>query len=318
MARRKPPVPRPPRTLIYTFADFERDFPTEEACLEWLLAHLYPDGIHCRRCKRVTKHHMLPSRIKAVACDYCGSHIHPTAGTIFHKSRTKMRTWFHAIYLMSTTRCGISAMQLMRETGVTYKTAWRMFSQIRKLLKEDVRDLRGEVEVDSTLYGGGTRGRRYGRHYRGSHGRQIVHGAVERRGRVVAKAIPNQLGETLVQDVRSHVLPATMIFTDEAPQYNPLGRFGYRHKRINHLAKVYVDGDVHTQTIEGFWSLVKRAIGGVHHAVSFKHLQSYLDAYAYRYNHRSDAVPMFSSLLSRNASDVASLNQPRKDDETPS
>lgn len=300
--------------LIYTFKDFERDFPTEEACLAWLLSYLYPHGIHCKGCGQTTKHHALPSRIKAVSCQNCGAHIHPTAGTIFHKSRTSMRTWFHAIYLMSTTRCGISAMQLMRETRVTYKTAWRMFTQIRKLLAEDIWDLKGSVEADETYYGG----RKKGMRYRGGRGKQVVGGAVERGGRVVARLLPNTSTHAVMRTVREHVLPATMVYTDEALQYNRLSLEGYTHKRINHLQKIYVEGDVHTNTIEGFWSLLKRGIGGVYHAVSAKHLPGYLNEYAFRYNHRNDDLPMFKTLLSQNASEVASSNQPRLDDETPS
>ena len=305
---------RQPFNLRYTFKDFERDFPTDEACLRWLLGYLYPKGIYCKRCKELTRHHLLPSRIKAVSCEICGAHIHPTAGTIFHKSSTSMRTWFHAIYLMSTTRCGISAMQLMRETGVTYKTAWRMFTQIRKLLAEDIRDLKGQVEADETYIGGKRRGDMSKRH------KKVVGGAVERNGRVVAYHLPDNKLATIIKPLRERILPATVIFTDEASQYGELkwlGR-GYEHKRINHLAKIYVDGDVHTQTIEGFWSLLKRGISGVYHAVSAKHLQKYLDEYAFRYNHRNDSRPMFKTLLSQNASEVAASNQPHPTEQKPS
>jgi transposase len=303
------------RKLIYTKDDFDRDFPTDESCLEWLLKYLYPNGVQCKGCGTATKHVMLPSRIKAVSCVNCGTHVHPTAGTIFHKSRTKMRTWFHAIYLMSTTRCGISAMQLMRETKVTYKTAWRMFNQIRKLLGEDIWDLQGEVEADETYVGG----RRKGRQNRGGRGKAVVAGAVERRGRVVAKVIPNTSTPAILGPVKAHVLPASLVFTDAALQYNRLSSEGYGHKRVNHLAKIYVMGkDIHTNTIEGFWSLLKRGISGVYHKVSAKHLQGYVNEYAFRYNHRGDETPMFASLLSQTSSEVALANQPHLGDEMPS
>jgi transposase len=125
-----------PKMIRYTFKDFERDFPTDDACLEWLKNYLYPDGIFCETCDKVTKHHKVASR-KSYSCQFCGHHVHPTASTIYHKSSTSLKTWFHAIYLMASTRCGISAKQLERETGVTYKTAWRMFKQIRTMLAED-------------------------------------------------------------------------------------------------------------------------------------------------------------------------------------
>ena len=106
----------------YTIRDLQRDFPNDEACLEWLLNHLYPDGIFCEKCQKKTKHYRIASR-KSYSCDLCGNHVHPTAGTIFHKSRTPLTLWFHAIFMMASTRCGISAKQVQRETGVTYKTA---------------------------------------------------------------------------------------------------------------------------------------------------------------------------------------------------
>ena len=124
-----------PRMQRFTFKDFEGMFPDDASCLEWLRNFLYPDGIFCKKCNATTKHHRVQSR-PSYSCDHCGHHVHPTAGTIFHKSSTSLKTWFHAIYLMASTRCGISAKQIERETGVTYKTAWRMFKQIRILLQE--------------------------------------------------------------------------------------------------------------------------------------------------------------------------------------
>jgi hypothetical protein len=155
--------------------------------MRWLVEYLYPFGIHCLKCGEVRPHHQLYGRPKAWSCDYCGTHTHPTAGTIFHKSKTSLKTWFHAIYLMSATRCGISAMQLMRETGVTYKCAWRMFNQIRKMLLEDVHGLGGDkvVEADETYIGG----RRKGREYIGGAKKIVVAGMVERGGRVVVYPI---------------------------------------------------------------------------------------------------------------------------------
>jgi len=302
----------------YTMHAFDRDFPNDGSCLEWLTAYLYPDGIRCRRCKRVTSHHFLTKR-KALCCDNCGAHVHPTAGTIFHKSSTSLRTWFHAIYLMSSTRCGISAAQLMRETGVTYKTAWRMFNQIRKMLREDIRDLGGEVEADETFIGG----RKHGSEYYGGARKAVVAGVVERKtsgGRVAAYVTEGRSLYDLMTPIRERVLPKSMIYTDEFASYGKLSKAGYRHKRIYHRARIYVRGDIHTNTIEGFWSLVKRGISGVHHSVSKKHLQGYLDSYAFRYNHRNDGQPMFAALAGQISSEVAESNQPeaRLDDELPS
>jgi transposase len=128
----------------YTIEDFNRKFPDDNTCLEWLRCQLYPVKIFCPNCRKSTKHHRIKTR-KVYGCDSCGHQISPTAGTIFHDSSTSLRLWFYAIYLMSSTRCGISAKQLQRELGVTYKTAWRMFHQIRSLLETSQKPMFGEI-----------------------------------------------------------------------------------------------------------------------------------------------------------------------------
>ncbi|HVN69903.1 MAG TPA: IS1595 family transposase [Candidatus Binatia bacterium] len=308
------PTPNLPPERKYTFKDFERDFPGDEACMAWLVEFLYPHGIHCLGCGEVRPHHQLKGRPKVWTCDYCGTHTHPTAGTIFHKSSTSLKTWFHAIYLMSATRCGISAMQLMRETGVTYKTAWRMFNLIRKMLLEDLRDLHGSVEVDETYVGGKKRGRGYYNLNRGGGLKTAVGGAVERGGRVSAYVMEGRGLWDLTEPVAERVLPESTIFTDEAPQYKRLTKMGkgWEHRRIHHAEKVYVRGDIHTNTIEGFWSLVKRGISGVYHSVSKKHLQGYLDEYSFRYNHRFDDRPMFKALKAQISQEFVPQHFPQK------
>jgi hypothetical protein len=281
----------------YSIRDFERDFPDDAACLDWLREYLYPDGIFCKNCNAVTKHHRVKSR-PSYSCDRCGRHEHPTAGTIFHGSRTPLRLWFRAIFLMAQTRCGISAKAIERDLGVTYKTAWRMFHQIRALLCEDVTDLDGDVEVDETYVGGKPRQRhwpnRSAQVKAAMDSKVRVQGFVERGGRVKAIVNPRQ---PLLGNVVEHVLPSAMVFTDEAAHYERLYASGYTHRRIHHAKKIYVFGDVHTNTIEGFWSLVKRSIGGTYHNVSEKYLQMYLDEFGFRYNHRMDVQPMFQSFL---------------------
>src|SRR5207253_6295795 len=147
-----------------------------------------------------------------------GHHVHPTAGTIFHKSSTSLRTWFHAIYLMASTRCGVSAKQIERQTGVTYKTAWRMFHQIRKLLKDDTGPLSGQVEMDET-YMGGRRKYGTGRPMRGDKKKTMVVGMVERGGRVKALVGESHTRKTLLGIAREYILPASTVFTDELDAY---------------------------------------------------------------------------------------------------
>jgi len=289
----------------YTIKDFVKQFPDDDTCLEYLKNTRWPDGIYCEKCQRVTKHHRITKR-KVYSCDFCGTHVSPTAGTIFHKSSTSLHLWFYAMYLMTSTRCGISAKQLERELGVTYKAAWRIAKEIRQVLMAQTEEQLGRaegVELDETYIGGkgenmhkAKRARLGGR---GTVGKIPVWGAVERKGKVVAVTVPNVDGVTLLPYVRKHVIPATTVYTDEMGAYKYLGDNGYNHKKINHMEKVYVSGDIHTNTIEGFWSLVKRGIGGVYHAVSAKHLQGYLNEYAWRYNHRNGGQVMFETLLLR-------------------
>lgn len=277
----------------YTVAQFRRDFPDDDTCLEWLKNHLYPDGIYCEKCGRTTKHHKLNNR-RAYSCGFCGSHIYPTAGTIFHKSVTPLTSWFYAVYLMSSTRCGVSAKQLQRELGVTYKTAWRMFHQIRKLLcEDDSGPLSGNVEMDETYIGG----YRPGKRGRGAEGKTVVAGVVERQGKIVAQVVPDVKAKTLMPIMREKVLPGTNVYTDELASYGSIGRRGYRHHRVHHAQKVYVLGDAHTNTIENFWSQLKRSLDGTHHAVSKKYLQRYLDEFCFRYNHRKDLRHMFKTWM---------------------
>jgi transposase-like protein len=231
----------------------------------------------------------------------------PTAGTILHKSSTPLKQWFYAIFLMAQTRTGISAAQLQRELGVTYKTAWRMFTQIRKLMGDNGIQLFDKVEVDETYIGGKDSNRhanrRSGKRGRGAGGKTVVAGIAQRGGRAIAVVVPNAQASTLLPFIAGHVRndEGTMIYTDELPSYNRVIDLGYKHEVVNHAAKQYVASgtDAHTNSIEDLWSHVKRGINGVHHSVSAKYLQRYLDSYLYRFNHRFDETPMFEGLLSR-------------------
>jgi transposase len=293
-----------PKHLRYTIQDFNRQFPDDESCLEHLKEQRFPGGVtYCSMCQQERKHYKITGR-PVYSCDHCGTQISPMAGTIFEKSTTSLRLWYYSMYLMASTRCGISAKQIQRETGVTYKTAWRMFRQIRSLLSEPDMQLEGEaVEMDEMYYGGIRKGGR-GRPVRGDKKKSPVIGIVERNskrgiGRVKALATPDVTTERVLGMVHEYLLPKTTVFTDEYKIYDRVGGRVYEHKRINHASKVYVVGDVHTNTIEGFWSLVKRGIGGVYHQVSQKYLQTYLDEYSFRYNRRDQGNLIFTSFLKK-------------------
>lgn len=293
--------------------EFRREFPDDATCLEYLVAKLYPDGIFCPKCEKVTKHHRLAKR-PAYSCQFCGRHEYPLRGTIFQGSSTSLHLWFEAMYMMASTRCGMSAKQLERETGVTYPTAWRMFRLIRSLLDQNGDDLfSGTVEMDEAYIGGRNSWRHQSQKVKAglNTGRPSardpfktqVFGMVQRgsdgqHGKVHARVV-DRPGTEVLKQARGKVAPGSNVYSDEWNMYRTLADM-YTHGSVDHSKKVYVSGDIHIQSIEGFWSLVKRGISGVYHGVSPEHLQSYLDEYVFRYNNRDlMGRGVFDAFLSR-------------------
>jgi len=272
--------------IKYSLKKFDKEFSTDAECLDWLFNYRYPNGVECPTCHKVTNYYRVNNR-PCYECELCGNQVYPMVGTIFQKSTTPLRTWFHAMWLMANTRCGISAKQLERETGVTYKTAWRMFKQIRSLLNEDTGMFSGDVEADETYVGGAKHGKRG----RGASGKTIVAGEVERQGSVSASVVPNVQSKTLLPMIIEKTSPESTIFTDEMPSYKQTQSTRIQSSGYTHNEKVYVMGDIHTNTIDGFWALVKGGIKGVYHHVSPDYLNSYVKEYEFRYNHRKDEQP---------------------------
>lgn len=292
-----------------TYSRFMELFPDNEACLAYLKERFFADGTECPKCGKESKFHRIKGR-SAYSCQYCGNHVYPTAGTIFHKSTVSLQLWFYAVYIMSSTRCGISAKQLEREIGVTYKTAHRMFKQIRTLLADDDEGpLSGDVEVDESAYGGKPRATETHsqRIMRASY-RPTILAMVERGGRVRPLVIPDRGGRTIKRVVKDHVLPSSMLFTDELDAYTTIAKRYRGHRRIKHSAKIYAMGETHTQTVEGFFGLFKNGVRGVYHAISTEYLQAYLDEYAFRYNRRHSKEPMFWAMLNRVQKTAASAS----------
>lgn len=290
-----------------SLVEFLREYPDDAACLDRLWRERYaPDGhhAHCPICEKERKFHRTKTRA-SYTCDSCGKHIHPMKGTIFEKSTTSLQLWFYAMFLMASTRCGISAKQLERELGVSYKTAWRMFNKIRNELMSDQDDapLDGRVvEVDETSWGGKPRKRmKQGSKelYEWREAKPTVLGMVERGGKVRARVIEGRRGEPLSGAVRANINPQSILITDDWRPYRPLIREYKDHKIINHSAGSYVDGEIHTNTIEGFFGNLKTGMRGAYKKVSRKWLQSYVDEYAWRYNARREQGAMFEQLLAR-------------------
>lgn len=260
--------------MKYTIKDLQRDFPTDDACLDWLVGYLYPEGIYCPVDKKITPHHKMRTR-RSYSCELCGHHIHPTANTIFHKSTTPLTLWFYAIYLMASTRAGISAKQLERELGVTYKTAWRMFHQIRSMMGDDEDDnLTGEVEVDETYFHAdpskNTRlnaNRLPGKKYYDS---EIVFGMVQRGGAAKVRHVKSSGARALLPEISKGVENKAVVYSDDHGSYRSLRRRGFYHDVIVHSNRQYVRGTTHTQNVESLWSTMKRGIKGVYRHVDAK------------------------------------------------
>lgn len=277
----------------FTIKDFNVQYPTDKACLDAIFANRYGMLRRCPGCEKPTTFYRVKER-KCYACQYCGYQLHPLADTIFHKSDTPLKSWFYAIYLFANSKNGVSAKELERQLGVTYKTAWRMAKQIRLLFRLTAHKLSQTVEIDDTYIGG----IRPGKRGRGSEGKSVVVGAVQRGGRVAASVVSNLSADTVRPFIEKHVKQGAALMTDEFTTYRKT-RKGYVHRAINHSLGKYVRGKVHTNTIEGFWSQLKRSLSGTYHAVSPKYLQAYVDEFAYRYSKRHALSSLFFPMLAR-------------------
>ena len=277
--------------MKYTFTQFKQDFPNDDTCLDYIFNQKYGKTYQCTACHK-TGFYRVKKR-KCYACAWCGQQIHPTAGTIFHKSSTKLTNWFYALFLASQSKNGVSAKALERQLGVTYKCAWRIARKIRELMSQEGGDmLSGTIEVDETYIGG------YKRGGQGGKGKVPVLGIVERKGEIRTKKIEGRHTHEILNEIRKNVEKDTLIMSDQFGVYKKTKRLGYKHLAVNHWKKEFVRGNVHTNTIEGFWSQLKRSIDGTYHSISPKYLQAYLDEFAFRYNLRASDVHPFHVLLS--------------------
>lgn len=275
--------------MNYTIKQFNKDFSSDDACLNYIFKSRFT-GFKCPRCGK-DKFYRVKGR-KTYACR-CGYQINPVSGTIFHKSDTKLTDWFFAIYLMSQSKHGVSAKEIQRHLGTTYKTAWRIAKLIRSLMTQDKDKLNKIVEADEFYYGGR---RKLSRKY---DNKVSVVGIVQRGGKVKAKIIDEVITHKLLNTLQDNVERGTYLLTDDNAIYPKSKRLGYFHNSVNHSKKEFVRNEVHTNTIEGVWSNLKRSIYGTYHAVSPKYLQNYINEFAFSYNSRFAPVSPFQLLLSR-------------------
>jgi transposase len=273
--------------MRYTFKQFKEEYPDDAACLKAVLDNRY--GGTCPRCGVIgVKFHPVTGR-KSFVCSECDKFISPLADTIFRKSETSLWNWFYAIYLFSVSKNGVSAKELERHLGVTYKTAWRMCKQIRLLMAQEGDKLSGDIEVDETYIGGK---RKLAQRF---DNKSVVFGMVERNGSAMAVKVKSTGARVLLPEIQRVAESNSNIFSDEWRSYKSLPRLGYTHTTVNHSQLEYVRGNAHTNTIEGFWGQLKTSISGTYHSVSPKYLQSYVNEFVFRYNFRS--VPVCPILL---------------------
>lgn len=268
-------------------------FHSEDKCHKYLENLRWPDGVTCVRCESDKISRIYKRR--QFHCDTCKYQFSVRVDTIFHDSKLPLWKWFIAVYMVAKSKKGISANQLKRMLGVSYKTAWYLSHRIRAAMKdENPEPLRGIVEVDETFIGGKQHGLGKGV----TTNKTIVVGAVERGGDVRLDVVSNRgrkalhefIGETVHDDAKE-------IYTDDWAPYRGIADHNTKHKVVNHSKKQWVHANVHTNTIEGVWSLFKRSIVGSYHKLSTKHMDAYLDEMTFRYNNRDNPY-MFRDTMS--------------------
>ncbi|MBV8977866.1 MAG: IS1595 family transposase [Alphaproteobacteria bacterium] len=281
-----------------TVPQWEKAFPDDDSCKAYLVKHRWPEGIHCPRCGNTEIYELARAfHWQCTACAPGGStgyRFSVTVGTIFENSNVGLRMWFRVIHRMLVSKKGVSAHQIYREMGFgSYRTAWYMCHRIRvALADENFRKLIGIVEVDETYIGGHNKNRHWNKKTAGVGGleadKSVVIGAVQRKGNVVARVIENTKTETFEDFVREFVsTDVSLLATDEHSGYRRLSP-EYPHHAVRHQAKNYVVGAIHTNTIEGFWSIIKRGVVGTFHKVSRKYLPLYVAEFQFRYNNREN------------------------------
>lgn len=300
-------------------------FKDEETCVEYYERIRWGNEPACPHCGCVNPYKT--NRGWKCRDKECHKKFTVKVGTIFENSKISFRIWFAAIYLATTSKKGISSVQLATQLNITQKTAWFVLHRIREMLKEKSPKMLGEnnmVEVDEAYIGGKEKNKHRnkrrseenldltneGKPYKP---KKVIVGLIERNGKVLLKYVPRADAHNMVSFIKKHVPEKSTIYSDQATVYKQLHKT-YTHDSVNHALSIYVEGDVHTNTIENFWSILKRGIYGIYHQVSDKHISRYLDEFAARFNTR-DLTPQerFDGFLVDSESVLSYISLTKKD-----
>lgn len=286
----------------YTINQFRKDYPDDDACLHKIFKLRYT-GLVCPKCDGDKEFTRVKNR-RAYQCPCCGYQVYPTAGTVFEKSRIPLTHWFYLIFLQTTTRNGVAAKEVERQLNVCYETALRMCHQVKKLMaNRKIEKLTGIFEADESYFG--MKAANMTKKKRASmidanntfkDNKTGVMGFVSRDGKVKVEVMFP--GKTFKERVRNNVSKDATLITDSHKGYEGLHIEFANHEMVNHDAGEFIRGEWHTNTIEGFWSQLKRTIKGTHIHCDAKYLQLYADEVAFRYMHRKEQGTMFETILS--------------------
>ncbi len=296
------------KTKFNNILDVVKHFPDETACRNFLAESRWgktPVCVHCGSSRKIYK----VSGGKLLKCADCRKQFSVRVGTIFEDSALPLQTWFMAIYLLTAHKKGISSVQLGKDIGVTQKTAWFMLHRIRFAVrtKSFEKPLDGTIEADETFIGGKEKNKHFDKRTKETQGRSLetksaVFGIRQREGVVIAQRVYRVDSANLFPILIKQVSPDANVITDEMSAYRKLNKHFKNHSQIDHGRKEYVRGNIHTNSIESFWAILKRGIFGIYHQVSKKHLDKYVDEFEFRFNSKHIHDTERFSLMLKNCS----------------
>ncbi len=288
-----------PKTLMEAI----RHFSEPGVALVYVARLRWPDGPFCEKCGETDP--MFLQTVERWKCRGCGNQFSVKKGTVMEDSPISLDKWLCAIWMIANCKNGVSSYEIHRALGITQKSAWFVLHRIRLAMQAgSIKKMSGTVETDETFVGGKLKNMSKSRRRelggrRGPAGKAIVSGILRRGGEIRTSVLNDMTAKSLRRNIRRHVRSGAKLFTDASPSYDSL-RFWYKHESVNHLMEEYVRGEVHTNGIENFWSLLKRGLAGTYVNVEPFHLFRYLDEQVFRFNNRKDTDSgRFSKLLSK-------------------